>query len=233
MMNLNRRAFLGGSVAMTGAATIPSMIAAPGAFAASGSVVWGTNEAYARDLYFEKFREMHDIDLEFVYLADPAEVVTKLQSGGAGVDVLLDGSYHVEISHAAGVLKPLNMANIGNWEHVVPAFRGADGLFFDGQQYGVPFAWGTDSIAYRADLTGGAVDDISALFGKRFRGTCRHAGRTVREPCRRCHVSRDRKTFSMSKDELDAVVDLLIQQKPKVRTYWDQLGDLTQQLATR
>ena len=231
MTGMNRRSFLARSAALSGLAALPAVLASRPSWA-GGSVVWGTNEAYARDLYFEKFREMHDIDLQFNYFADPAEVVTKLQAGGAGVDVLLDGSYHVEISHAAGVLKPLNMANISNWEHVVPAFRDADGLFFDGQQYGVPFAWGTDSIAYRADLTGGPVDDLEALFGSEFAGRIGMPAGLFESLVVAAMYLGIPKPFSMSKDEMDAVVDLLIKQKPMVRTYWDQLGDLTQQLAT-
>ena len=231
MAGLNRRAFLARSAALSGLVALPSVLASRPSLA-GGNVVWGTNEAYARDLYFEKFREMNDIDLDFAYFADPAEVVTKLQAGGAGVDVLLDGSYHVEISHAAGVLKPLNTANIGNWEHVVPAFREADGLFFEGQQYGVPFAWGTDSIAYRADLTGGPVDDLAALFEGEFAGRIGMPAGLFESLVVGAMYLGIEKPFSMSKDELDAVVDLLIKQKPMVRTYWDQLGDLTQQLAT-
>lgn len=231
MTGLNRRAFLARSAALSGLVALPTALASRSSHA-GGSVVWGTNEAYARDLYFEKFREMNDVDLQFSYFADPAEVVTKLQAGGAGVDVLLDGSYHVEISYAAGVLKPLNMTNIGNWEHVVPAFRDADGLFFDGQQYGVPFAWGTDSIAYRADLTGGPVDDLAALFEGDFAGRIGMPAGLFESLIVAAMYLGIEKPFSMSKDELDAVVDLLIKQKPAVRTYWDQLGDLTQQLAT-
>ena len=86
------------------------------------------------------------MDVNIEYFADPAEVVTKLRAGGAGVDILLDGSYHVELSYATSVLAPLDVRNIPNWGH-------------------------------------GAVDP-------------------------------------------------LIKQKPMVRTYWDRLGDLTQQLAT-
>jgi spermidine/putrescine transport system substrate-binding protein len=229
---MKRRSFLGGAAATAGVAALPLSFPGLSAWAAERSIVWGTNEAYARPTFLEPFTSASGIDVKIEYFADPAEVVTKVQAGGAGVDILLDGSYHVEISYAAGVLSPLDIGNIPNWDHVVAAFKGADGLFFDGKQYGVPFAWGTDSIAYRADLTGGEVNDMSALFESDFAGRIGMPAGLFESLIVAAMYLGFEKPFDMSKEELDEATNLLIKQKPMVRTYWDQLGDLTQQLAT-
>jgi spermidine/putrescine transport system substrate-binding protein len=231
MTSLKRRSFLKGAAATAGIAALPVLLS-PRSARAERSIVWGTNEAYARPNFIEPFSKESGIDVNIEYFADPAEVVTKLQSGGAGVDILLDGSYHVEISQAAGVLSPLDIGNIPNWDKVVPAFKEADGLSFDGKQYGVPFAWGTDSIAYRHDLTGGEVNDMSALFESDFAGRIGMPAGLFESLIVAAMYLGFEKPFSMSKEELDEATNLLIKQKPMVRTYWDQLGDLTQQFAT-
>ncbi len=232
MTTMKRRSFIGSAAAAAGIAALPVSLNSRRARAAERSIVWGTNEAYARPSFLEPFTKSSGIDVNIEYFADPAEVVTKVQAGGAGVDILLDGSYHVEISYAAGVLTPLDIGNIPNWKHVVEAFKSADGLFFDGKQYGVPFAWGTDSIAYRYDLTGGEVDDMSALFESDFAGRIGMPAGLFESLIVAAMYLGFEKPFDMSKDELDGATNLLIKQKPMVRTYWDQLGDLTQQMAT-
>ncbi len=229
---LPRRSFLIGAGATLGAAATSLPWFLRRAQAAGRSIVWGTNEAYSRPQMLQPFTDETGIDVELALFSDPAEVVTKIQAGGAGVHILLDGSYHVEISYTAGVLKPLNIDNVPNWKHVIPAFRNADGLFFDGQQYGVPIIWGTDSLVYRGDLVGGDIDDIGALFDKQYAGRIAMPGGLFESLIVAAIYLGYDKPFSMSKDQLDEVVDLLVKQKPLVRTYWNDIGDLKNLMAT-
>ena len=168
-MRLTRRSAL---KTMAGAA-VTGALAVSGsrrARSATSEIVWGTNDAYAKPSMLQPFEASTGIKVATQLFSDPAEVVTKLKAGGAGVHVLVDGSYHSRISYETGVLKPIDEAKIPNLAYVIPEFRDAGGLSFDGKRYGVPQDWGTDSVVYRHKEVGGDIDDIGALFDKQFAG---------------------------------------------------------------
>ena len=106
---LTRRDLLKTGATVAAGALIGGRLASK-AFAASVSeIVWGTNEAYARPKFLEPFEKESGTAVKTELFSDPAEVVTKLKAGGAGVHMLVDGCYHVEISHAEGVLQPIDV----------------------------------------------------------------------------------------------------------------------------
>lgn len=227
-----RRDLLLSATAAAGAVTFPSVWQIRRAQAATGTIVWGTNEAYSRPELIEPFSKESGVQVELALFSDPAELVAKLKTGGAGVDILLDGSYHSRQSYDAGVLQPLNLDNIPNWKYVIEAFKGAEGLFFDGKQYGVPMAWGTDSVVYRGDLVEGEINSISALFDKKYAGRIAMPGGLHESLLVGAIYLGIDDPFSMDQSELNEVVALLIKQKPLLRTYWNDIGDLKNLMGT-
>ena len=200
--------------------------------AGASEIVWGTNEAYARADMLAPFAKASGTKVKTVLFSDPAEVVTKLKAGGAGVHMLVDGCYHVNLSYGDGVLQPIDLANVPNAAHVLDEFKEAEGLVFDGKVYGVPIVWGTNSMIYRAKDVGGELDDIGALFDPQFAGRISMPNGLFESLIVGAMYLGIKKPFAMKKDELNAVVDLLIKQKPLVRTYWHDIGDLKNLMAT-
>lgn len=237
---LKRSATLTGSVAFAGlAAACRSTItedapptATSEATEPANSFVWATPESYAQPMMLDPFIEQSGIDVQPELFSDVLELFPKLTTGGTKIAGLVDGSYHSELTYEAGLLQPLDVANIPNYDNVIPAFRDAQGAVFDGQVYGVPVAWGTDSIAYREDETGGAIDSIDALWDERFAGKISMPG-GIHESIfvSAVHLGFDN-PFSLDEDQLKAVEEDLIRQKPLVRTYWRQIGDLKNLFAT-
>jgi len=231
-IEMQRRSFVFGSASALGLAARPLAISAGPAFAAERKITWGTNEAYSRPEMLQPFTEATGIEVDTALFSDPAELVTKLTAGGAGVDMMIDGSYHVDITHRAGVIQPLDRSAIPNLDAVIPAFRNAEGLSFDGQAYGVPLLWGTDSIVYRGDMVDGEINDIAALFDPKYAGRIAMPGGLLESLIVGAIYLGIEKPFDMDADDLDAVAELLIKQKPLLRTYWNDIGDLKNLMAT-
>ena len=232
MIEMQRRSFVFGTASALGLAAAPIGFGTRPARAAERSITWGTNEAYSRPEMLAPFTEATGVEVETALFSDPSEMVTKLQAGGAGIDLLLDGSYHIDITYQSGVLQEMNLANIPNLETVIPAFRNAQGLTFDGKTYGAPLPWGTDSAVYRGDLVDGEVNDIAALFDEKYAGRIAMPGGLLESLIVAAIYLGIDKPFDMSKAELDEVVTLLIKQKPLLRTYWNDIGDLKNLMAT-
>lgn len=230
-MRMSRRRALKSIAGIAAAGTLV-MRGGRTAQAASQEIVWGTNDAYAKPDLLDPFEKDTGIHVATQLFSDPAEIVAKLKAGGAGVHILLDGSYHARISYETGILKPVNESNIPNLAHVIPEFRNAAGLVFDGKRYGVPQDWGTDSVVYRYQDVKGDIDDIGALFDKQFAGRIGMPNGLFESLIAAAMYLKVPDPFAMDHKELDAVVDLLKKQKPMVRTYWNDIGDLKNLMAT-
>jgi spermidine/putrescine-binding protein len=116
------------------------------------SILLATNEAYSRPSMLDPFTEQTGIEVELEIFSDVREMFNKLVVGGTGIAGLLDGSYHSQFTLEEGLAQPVDLSNVPNWDQIVSIFQGVEGTAMDGEIYGVPFVFGTDSIAYRADV---------------------------------------------------------------------------------
>jgi len=74
-----------------------------------------------------------------------------LASGSSGIDVAMVSGNFLQPLIAAGVVEPLSPDLLPNLKNLYPQ---ASQLQFDpGNQYSIPYAWGTTGLCYRADKT--------------------------------------------------------------------------------
>jgi spermidine/putrescine transport system substrate-binding protein len=161
---LTRRSLLRGGLAVGGGARAAPLLAACGsngsaARSSSGSIA-GTIEfiSYvAYDLKFpllNKWRAAHGINMKSSYISDQSEVTAKLSSP-AGHGLYNLSSYSAQYGpfyKKLGILTPLDMSKIPNYTDSMPFFKSgkiwSEYWHFNGQQWGIPFTWGYDSINY-------------------------------------------------------------------------------------
>ena len=162
---LSRRQLLRGGLALGAGALAAPVLAACGSSSSSGGSsgsgsVAGTIDfiSYvAYDLRFplmNKWRASHGIGMHSTYISDQSEVTAKLTSAAA------HGLYNLSSYSAQygpfykklGILTPLDMSKVPNYSDSMPFFKSgkvwSDYWHFDGQQWGIPFTWGYDSINY-------------------------------------------------------------------------------------
>lgn len=163
---LSRRRLLRGGLAVGGAAVAAPLLAAcgsssPGGGQSSGSIA-GTIEfiSYvAYDLRFplmNKWRAAHGIGMKSSYISDQSDVTAKLSSP-AGHGLYNLSSYSAQYGpfyKKLGILTPLDLSKIPNYTNSMPFFKSgkiySEYWHFDGQQWGIPFTWGYDSINYNS-----------------------------------------------------------------------------------
>ncbi len=204
-----------------------------GGTGSSSSILWATNEAYARPSMIDPFVKETGTEVNLELFSDVTEIASKLRTGGTGITGFVDGSYHAADSFDAGVLQPIDLANVPNYEkNVLEVFRKGTGHIFDGKVYGIPMDWGTDSIAYNGGEIGTGIDDVGALWDPQFKGRiAMPAGMMEMVIVAGIYAEVD-DPFDMTDDELRKVKELLMEQKPLVRTYWKEIGELTNLFAT-
>ncbi|MFT4248800.1 MAG: extracellular solute-binding protein [Pseudomonas sp.] len=90
---------------------------------------------------------------------DSNEVLeAKLLAGGSGYDVVVPSLSFLGRQIQAGVFQPLDRSKIPNWDKLDPEMMKRIAQQDPGNQYAVPYLWGTTGIGYN-------IDKVKAAFG--------------------------------------------------------------------
>jgi spermidine/putrescine-binding protein len=164
---MTRRNLLRGGVAVGAGAVAAPLLAACGSSGSAATSTGGSSGGtagtidfisyVAYDLKFplmNNWRTAHGIGMKSTYISDQSDVTAKLTSpAGRGLYNL--SSYSAQYGpfyKSLGILTPLDMSKVPNYTDSMPFFRSgkiwSSYWHFDGQQWGVPFTWGYDSINY-------------------------------------------------------------------------------------
>lgn len=96
-------------------------------------------------------------------------MLTKVQQGGTNYDILGPSEYMVEVMADQGLLQPLDHSLLPNLSTLNPRFL--DLSFDRGNQYSVPYFWGTLGIVYNHEVLGeGAIQEWEDLWSEAYRG---------------------------------------------------------------
>lgn len=90
-------------------------------------------------------------------IVDNVSLQTKLLTGHSGSDVVVPSSNFLQPLIAAGALRKLDKSRLPNWRHLDPAILKALERIDPGNQYGVPYVWGTQAFGYNAKAVAKAL----------------------------------------------------------------------------
>ncbi len=95
-----------------------------------------------------EFRRRTGISVVVEEIPDNVSLQTKLLTGHSGSDVVVPGSNFLGPLIAAGALQKLDRSRLPNWRHLDPDLLQVLERIDPGNQYGVPYVWGTQGFAY-------------------------------------------------------------------------------------
>ena len=165
-----------------------------------------------------EFEQQFNARIRFVYYeTDPVRDEMMIESDGRGYDVILVSGTQLNAYRQNGWLAPLGPPLIPNLKHIESRWLSA---FPAAEEVGVPYAWGTLGIAYRSDMVPTAITHWRQLL----------------EPAETLHgkivMIKDYQDLmavalkalgysanSIDQQELSAAGELLLGQKPYVRSY--------------
>ena len=81
----------------------------------------------------------------------------KLLAGHTGYDVVVPSSNFLAKQIKAGAFQKLDKSQLPNWQNLDPALLKQLGKSDPGNQYGVPYLWGTNGIGYNVDKVKAAL----------------------------------------------------------------------------
>ncbi len=169
----------------------------------------------------DQFKEATGASLSATEHATNEEVMAKLTAGGdSGIDVAFVSGQYAQALNDAGLLEPIHEDLVPNLDNL---YDEAGELAYDeGNQYSVPYTWGTTGICYRSDL----VDPAPSSWNDILEPDPAYAGKITMLSTERWLALPAQKALGYSVNtvddaELEAIKEKLIEAKKHLLGYDD------------
>jgi spermidine/putrescine transport system substrate-binding protein len=171
--SVTRRHFMGvtglGAASAVMSAAVPGLRPSP-AFAEShigDRVVLATWPNYHDQANFDMFTEQTGAFMQVNVFGSNEEMLAKLQAGGSGWDVYVPTNYTITTYVEEGLIEPLDVSKLPNYDPSAFDPRFSDAGTVDGVLYAVPKNWGTTGFALNTSKTGGkGMDSWKDFFDR-------------------------------------------------------------------
>ena len=105
---------------------------------------------YYEDLYYKEHGKKIKVQLNYTTYASNEDMYAKLKSGATGYDIVIPSDYMIERLKKEGLIQPLNLDKIPNYENIMEEFRNP---FYDNgeEKYTAMYTYGVIGIVYNKD----------------------------------------------------------------------------------
>lgn len=191
--------------------------------AAAGELRLLTWEGYAEDAWVKDFEQANDVTVTKTYVGSNDEYMAKLAAGGGDYDLVVIVSSLAKRAIDAGFVESLDPSLIPNFEQLYPRLKSVGFISKDGQVYGAPTFLAISPVTVNAEAIPQG-NDFGLLFDKQYAGKIAMWDdvSTLGDVANWMGIE---DIWNMTDEQLEAVKQKLIEQKPLVRTYWSQAGE--------
>lgn len=118
---------------------------------------------------FDAFTEETGIKVNVDNFDSNETMISKLAAGNSGYDIVEPSQYAVQQLIGQELIEPLDHGQIEGLDNIAEKF--VDPSYDPGNQYSVPWVWGTTGLMYNSTCTGGEeIDSWESLFDPRWSG---------------------------------------------------------------
>ena len=176
---------------------------------------------YTPDELIKKFESETGIQVIVDTYDSNETLLAKLQASGgsSGYDLAVPSQHFVEIMIKEGLLEKVSgIKEMTNYKYVAKQFQGPS--FDPNQDYSTPYQMGSASFAYRADAYKGNGSSMMEFF-KPSSDVCGKLAvfKSPEEVVNMAHLALGSSFCSEDPNEMQAVMDLLVEQKKCVAVY--------------
>lgn len=222
-----RRSLLGAGLAAIVAAGM-ALATAPALAAETLRLI--TWKGYAEDEAIQGFVDATGVTVERTYVGSNDEYMAKLAAGGNDYDLVVVVTSLAQQAIKAGFVEPLDLDKIPNFKTLYPEFQTLRYYQHDGRTWGVPTYWGMVPMTVSAE----AIPEASGfdlLFDPKYAGRISmwEDVATLAQVARWMGMDN---VWDLSDAQLEELKAKMIEQKPLVRKYWSQPGELIELFAS-
>jgi spermidine/putrescine-binding protein len=123
---------------------------------------------YVPQQLLDDFTAKYGITVNYDTYSSNEEMLAKLQAGASGYDVSIPSDYAVDIMIKQGMLEKIDLSQIPNFANLDKRFTNQ---YYDpGNNYSVPYQWGTTALVYDKTKVPFEPKSWSDLWDPRFKG---------------------------------------------------------------
>ncbi|HET6160921.1 MAG TPA: ABC transporter substrate-binding protein [Dongiaceae bacterium] len=178
----------------------------------------------------KSFEAQHPGALAATLFGDDDEAFTKVK---AGFNPDLAHPCYDKLEHwkEAGLIEPMEISKIKNWDKIFPVFRDLPGMVDGGKTWMVPWDWGNVSITYRTDLIPDAEQSWKLLWDPKYKGKVATID-SVHDTPLVAGILAGVDPFNMDDAAIAKVKDVLVKQRDVVKMYTNDMTSVEQALAS-
>lgn len=182
--------------------------------------------AYIPEQALQRFKAETGIRVKYDIFDSAEALDSKLLTGGSGYDVVFPASSSLARAIQAKAVQPLDRTQLHNLHNLDDELLGKLASADPGNQYGVPYTWGTVGLGYNKQaveqrLPGIPTNSLDLLFKREYASKLKDCGIAVIDSPQEVisivlnYLGKD--PYSSARADLDAVAQLLSQLQPNLR----------------
>lgn len=187
------------------------------------AIVW---EGYTDASFTKPFEEQTGCAVKATYAGSSDEMFAKFRTGGGRTYDIISASGDItERLYQAGLVRPIDPSKLTNYDSVFSSFQGGKWNSFDGQPYGVTFAWGPNVLVYNTKQVKTTPTSWDVLFDPAYAGKIALPDNPMTIADVALWLGKS-DPYDLSDADLTEVKDKLLELRPNIRKFWTTAGEL-------
>lgn len=187
------------------------------------AIVW---EGYTDSSFTQPFEQQTGCTVKATYAGSSDEMFAKFRAGkGRTYDIVSASGDITERLQKAGLVRPIDTSKLQNYESVFAPFQGGVWNTFDGQPYGVTFAWGPNVLIYNTNDVKPAPNTWDILSDAAYAGKIALPDNPMTIADVALWLGKD-DPYNLTEEDLADVKAKLLELRPNIRKFWTTAGEL-------
>jgi putative spermidine/putrescine transport system substrate-binding protein len=185
-------------------------------------------EGYAQPQWVKPFEQATGCQVSAKYAGTSSEMVSLMANGGGGQYDVVSASGDADLRLIySGDVKPININLISNWKNFHPFLQNPPFNTIGGKHYGVSYEFGPNVLLYSKKAFPSAPTSWSVIYNKKYAGQVTVPNNPIQIADAALYLSKTQPSlgitdpYELTQTQFNAAVNLLKQQKPLIKKYWD------------
>src|SRR5215475_12567292 len=185
-------------------------------------------EGYAQPQWVKPFEQATGCQVSAKYAGSSSEMVSLMANGGGGQYDMVSASGDADLRLIyGGDVRPVNIDLIPAWKQFHPFLQNPAFNTIDGVHYGVSLQFGPNVLLYSTAAFPQAPTSWSTIYDKQYSGKVSVPNNPIQIADAALYLSKTQPDlgitdpYELTQAQFDAAVNLLKQQKPLIKKYWD------------
>ncbi|HZU13976.1 MAG TPA: ABC transporter substrate-binding protein [Chloroflexota bacterium] len=185
-------------------------------------------EGYADPSFVRPFEAQTGCHINVTYAGSSDEMFAKFRAGGGTAYDLVSASGDASLRFIhSGAVQPVNVSKIPNWKNLAPQLKSPPHNTVNGKHYGVSFMWGPDVLIYNTHVFHKAPTSWSVIYSHAYKGRITIPDNPIQIADVAVYLHY-KHPYNLSNAQLARIKNVLMAQRPLIRTYWTSAGEFDQ-----